>query len=1041
MRYIAVALLVLLTYSISFSQGVPQKMNYQAVARTADGSVIKNQEIALQIAIKSIDNMDRPVYAEQHVVKTNKLGLFNVKIGGGEVIEGTFADIDWGSASHYVSMYLDVDNVGNFVEMGTSQLLTVPYAFYAERSGNSSSDNGRDDPNDWTINGNAGTDDGANFLGTTDSQDLVFKTNNTENARFTTAGDLDLADDSRILVNGDNLMNVLGTSNLHIGRAAGQSSSGSYNVLVGEEAGIVVSSGSYNMVLGYKAGSSLSTGSRNVLIGYGSGLNSTTGRDNTYIGQFAGAIGSTARENVFLGARAGYGNATGNRNAVIGKDAGRFLKGANNVAIGYRSAYYTEGDGNAFIGYTSGFSNTTGQYNTFVGQGSGFLNTTGNDNTFVGLRAGQSNTTGADNTYIGVDAGGSGTLQNATAIGANALVTQDNSLVLGSGANVGIGTSSPNYDLEVNGDVGIKGRIYDSSGDPGTAGQVLSSTGSSIDWVDASGSVGATGPTGPTGAAGTNGADGADGATGPTGPTGAAGTNGADGADGATGPTGPTGAAGTNGADGADGATGPTGPTGAAGTNGADGADGATGPTGPTGAAGTNGADGADGATGPTGPTGATGATGPLVSGTESQTLRHNGTDWEASSLIFNTGDSVGIGTTSPSAFVHTSGGNVLLEGADGEVGTDLTVYNNEAGGGATLNLIPTSSNDGYSVQAVNGYLIVTDEENAATRLRVDANGNVGIGSGFPDYKLEVDGTARVSGALHDASEDAGTSGQVLSSTGSGTDWIDIDQTNIADDDNDTKIQVEESSDEDKIRFDVGGSEAVIIDDAGNVGVGTSTPEALLHVNSSVYGDSAGIQISQGTANSNIYHNEDNDLVIQKAIHDNQLVLSGDGYVGVGVVPDTTFHVAGNIKQVDGSQASGHVLASDANGVATWTDPATLGARDTSQPVAIILWGDILYVHPHDNAAGVDWATAVSTCSSLTAFSQSDWYLPSLLELDAIYKQSYLIGDLEQNPDWIYWSSTEFDTDNAYGLRMDYGPQDIDDKTGTAKYRVRCIRK
>ncbi len=52
----------------------------------------------------------------------------------------------------------------------------------------------------------------------------------------------------------------------------------------------------------------------------------------------------------------------------------------------------------------------------------------------------------------------------------------------------------------------------------------------------------------------------------------------------------------------------------------------------------------------------------------------------------------------------------------------------------------------------------------------------------------------------------------------------------IADSDNDTKIQVEESSDEDKIRFDVAGSEAMIIDAAGQVGIGTTTPAKILHV-------------------------------------------------------------------------------------------------------------------------------------------------------------------------------------------------------------------
>ena len=84
---------------------------------------------------------------------------------------------------------------------------------------------------------------------------------------------------------------------------------------------------------------------------------------------------------------------------------------------------------------------------------------------------------------------------------------------------------------------------------------------------------------------------------------------------------------------------------------------GATGPQGPiglTGPAGATGATGLTGATGPQGPTGATGATGPqgpigpegpLVAGTSNQTLRHNGTSWEASSSLINNNSQIGIGT------------------------------------------------------------------------------------------------------------------------------------------------------------------------------------------------------------------------------------------------------------------------------------------------------------------------------------------------------------------------------------------------------------
>ena len=62
------------------------------------------------------------------------------------------------------------------------------------------------------------------------------------------------------------------------------------------------------------------------------------------------------------------------------------------------------------------------------------------------------------------------------------------------------------------------------------------------------------------------------------------------------------------------------------------------------------GTNGNDGATGPQGPTGLTGATGPLVSGSQNQTLRNNGVSWEASSLITNNSQSIGVGTSSPNA-------------------------------------------------------------------------------------------------------------------------------------------------------------------------------------------------------------------------------------------------------------------------------------------------------------------------------------------------------------------------------------------------------
>lgn len=472
---------------IALSQNVPQAMSYQGVARDANGKVLSEQTIGIRVSILSDNQIDRPVYTEQHEVRTSNIGLFSLKLGTGESLIGEMSEVDWGSAAHYLSVQMDAEMDGTFEDMGIDQLLSVPYALYAAKSGTTSSDgNSRNDPNDWTIYGNGGTTAGTNFLGTTDSQDLVFKTNSSEVGRFENGGDLNLANGTRLLVNGQNLINSLGSNNVHIGRDAGKNSTGSGNVAIGEDAGEDLSTGSFNMMIGFRAGRKTTTGSRNSAIGYGAGLNNETGTDNTFIGQFAGALGASGSDNVFLGSRAGYSMSVGDRNVLIGKDAGTaILNGSYNSYVGYRSGYASNNvENNTFIGYASGFNNFNGKNNSFFGTNAGFGSVNGDFNTFLGFRAGYNNTDGRNNTYVGYNAKGGAGRINATAIGANAYANKDSVLILGEAAKVGIGTDAPIHDLQIVGDIGVSGRYYDSNGDPGTPGQHLESTAAGTDWVD-----------------------------------------------------------------------------------------------------------------------------------------------------------------------------------------------------------------------------------------------------------------------------------------------------------------------------------------------------------------------------------------------------------------------------------------------------------------------------------------------------------------------------------------------------------------------------
>jgi len=110
-------------------------MNYQGVARDNGGNVLTNQNVGLRLSILSGSISGTVEYSETLTAATNDFGLFNVQLGGGSIVSGSFSGIDWGSNSHFVKVEMDASGGTSYTLMGTSQLLSVPYALYAENSG------------------------------------------------------------------------------------------------------------------------------------------------------------------------------------------------------------------------------------------------------------------------------------------------------------------------------------------------------------------------------------------------------------------------------------------------------------------------------------------------------------------------------------------------------------------------------------------------------------------------------------------------------------------------------------------------------------------------------------------------------------------------------------------------------------------------------------------------------------------------------------------------------------------------------------------
>lgn len=134
---------ILISITYTFSQS-PQAFKYQAVVRGSTGEILENQAVSFQISIRNDSAVGTILYQETHTTSTNQFGLANLEIGNGIPVSGTFADIDWGNNSKFLEVELDPDGDTTFILMGNTELISVPYALYAENSGNG-------DDNDWTL--------------------------------------------------------------------------------------------------------------------------------------------------------------------------------------------------------------------------------------------------------------------------------------------------------------------------------------------------------------------------------------------------------------------------------------------------------------------------------------------------------------------------------------------------------------------------------------------------------------------------------------------------------------------------------------------------------------------------------------------------------------------------------------------------------------------------------------------------------------------------------------------------------------------------
>jgi len=124
---------IIMTASV-FAQA-PNKMSYQAVIRNASNALVTSSAVGMRISILKTTPSGTAVYVETQTPTTNANGLASIEIGGGTVVSGTFATIDWADGPYFVKTETDPAGATNYTITGTSQLLSVPYAMYAKIAG------------------------------------------------------------------------------------------------------------------------------------------------------------------------------------------------------------------------------------------------------------------------------------------------------------------------------------------------------------------------------------------------------------------------------------------------------------------------------------------------------------------------------------------------------------------------------------------------------------------------------------------------------------------------------------------------------------------------------------------------------------------------------------------------------------------------------------------------------------------------------------------------------------------------------------------
>lgn len=123
--------LILIASHRSYAQSVPSRFAYQAVIRDSKGALIVDDEVGIKIEIAKESGNGNVIFSEDHKVLTNKQGLVSLEIGS----KADLSTLNWAQGPYFIVLSVDTEGGTDYTEVGSFQLLSVPYALYAANGG------------------------------------------------------------------------------------------------------------------------------------------------------------------------------------------------------------------------------------------------------------------------------------------------------------------------------------------------------------------------------------------------------------------------------------------------------------------------------------------------------------------------------------------------------------------------------------------------------------------------------------------------------------------------------------------------------------------------------------------------------------------------------------------------------------------------------------------------------------------------------------------------------------------------------------------